>query len=147
MRWLSLVLLTTCLVPGTDAAAAQGLSEARQLFAELQVESTSDRAADQLRVIAQRDPDARHFLAEQLPTLMEKIRGTVWLNAVRLTGDLKIPSPKVAQPTLVWRFVSATIRQEEPLRISANQLLRLLGHCWRTRTDSRDRVPPWYSVT
>lgn len=91
MRKLYFVLLTTWLVFGANGAmTAQNLAEAQKLFVELQAEKTSDRATDQLRVVAKQNPDAREFLTAQLPTLIENTRGRVLENAVHLTGDLKI---------------------------------------------------------
>lgn len=91
MRWLSFVMLTACLISGTQSATAQdGHTEVRQFFAELQDENTTDQAADKLRMAALKDTDARQFLVEHLPAVIEKLRGPVWMNAIHLAGSLRI---------------------------------------------------------
>jgi hypothetical protein len=90
MRSFYLVMLSVCLISSAKIpAVAQGLPEAQEAFYALQAENTSDRAADTLRTAALQDSDAREFLAERLPGLIEKPFGKVWGNSVRLAGDLK----------------------------------------------------------
>jgi HEAT repeat protein len=91
MRWVPLVVMGACLVSNARMpAVAQDLSDTRQAYQDLLIDEKSDLAADRLRVIALKEPSERQFLVERLPDLIQQPAGRAWINAVRLTGDLKI---------------------------------------------------------
>ena len=72
-------------------SAAQPAQEVQQLFAQLQDAKTSNDAAVRLKVLAESSADAMQYLAMQLPQLITKTsQSEVWLNSVRLAGDLRI---------------------------------------------------------
>jgi hypothetical protein len=51
----------------------------------------TDKAAEQLAVLANANTSARKYVSEHLPALIDKTSsGEIWLNAVRLAGELKI---------------------------------------------------------
>jgi HEAT repeat protein len=91
MRWLPFVVVGACLISNSwMPAVAQYLSDTQRAYQELLVDEKSDLASDRLRVTALKEPSAREFLVERLPDLIRKPAGRAWINAVRLTGDLKI---------------------------------------------------------
>jgi len=99
MRWFSLMVLAASLAPVTAAPlGAQSRADFDRWFVELQQESATDQATGQIAAAAKKDPYARQLLAEHLPPLIEKLRGPVWVNAIRLAGELKISE---AVPSLV----------------------------------------------
>lgn len=103
MKWLISALLAASLIPGVyRIGTAQQTSEVERLYAELQDESKTDTAVDQLKELAQNSLDARQYLAAHLPTLIASpSRGPIWLNSVRLAGDLKISEAVPALVTLL----------------------------------------------
>jgi hypothetical protein len=99
MRWFSLIVLAASWAPAIAApVTAQSRADIDRWFVELQQENTTDQAAGQLAAAAKTDPYARQLLAKRLPPLIEKLRGPVWINAIRLAGDLRISE---AVPALV----------------------------------------------
>lgn len=95
MRRLPTTILAACMIlsPHVDAFA-QNYTEAKQLFGELQDQMLTDQAAEKLRLTASRDADTRQYLALHLPTLISESsrgsRGSIWINSIRLAGNLKI---------------------------------------------------------
>jgi len=86
--WLFRFVIVAWFVP---VACAQGASSVRTLVDQLNQARTTDRAMHQLVEVAKRDADARSYLAQQLPGMIDKeASDEVWLNAVRLSGILKV---------------------------------------------------------
>lgn len=100
MRWLIWIMVSVSLCVGADPAQSdQQLSEVKALLRELQDTESTGKATDRIEDLANKDVSARKYIATQLPALIEKNSiGPVWLNAVRLAGDLKIVE---AVPVLV----------------------------------------------
>lgn len=92
MAWL--LLLTVLLVKVSPVnQSADSHSAVEVAFSQLQDEKTAKQAADHLQTMAKSNPNVRAYLSSNLPTVIKKHhRGTVWLNAVRLAGNLKIVS-------------------------------------------------------
>jgi hypothetical protein len=68
-------------------------SDPQQLLSQLQDAKTSEQAATRLRALAKEDTTVQKYVSEHLPKVIERHSvGLVWLNAVRLAGDLKIVS-------------------------------------------------------
>jgi HEAT repeat protein len=91
MRPVILSLLALAMIVGPYRAEGQAPARTQKLFTELRNEKTSDAAAVQLLEDAKGNAEARRYLATQLPSLIRTSeRGEVWMNAVRLAGDLRI---------------------------------------------------------
>ncbi len=72
-------------------SAAGTRSDIRTLVAQLNQPSTTDHAAREILETAAQDPDARAYVAQHLPAMIDSQRtDQVWLNAVRLAGQLKV---------------------------------------------------------
>ena len=114
MRLVS-ICLTVILTANTRGfSAAQTAQEVQQRFAQLQDASTSDEASVQLKALAGNNPDARLYLAKELPGLISRTsqnlsQDKVWSNCVHLAGELKIEE---TIPVLVKLF--------DPIRFSGS---------------------------
>lgn len=98
---LLVVMLFALVSNGLRLAGQDVLSQTqlRHLVEQLQNDTTSDQAAIQLQALAKTNSAVKPFLYAQLPEILERYpRGSVWLNAVRLAGSLKVVS---AVPNLV----------------------------------------------
>lgn len=90
--WILPLTLLSCGLPSLSQTAGDR-SAVELAFSHLQNEGTAERAAKRLQAMAKSDPAVREYLSANLPAVVEShTRGTVWLNAVRLAGDLKIVS-------------------------------------------------------
>ncbi len=98
MRWPTWIIVF--MLPCTGVSPAQlPPSEVQTLFRELQDRKTTDKATDRLEELAKRDMSSRQYVAGHLPALIQKTSmGPIWLNAVRLAGELKVTE---AVPVLV----------------------------------------------
>jgi hypothetical protein len=91
---LLLFLAAACL-----DSRAQKSPDAHSLLDELNRAVTLDRATEQIAQLAQVDKDARKYFADRMPSMIDKPgTGPVWLNAVRLAGQLKVAG---AVPALI----------------------------------------------
>lgn len=91
------------------AAASQETLGVRKLFSELSQPLSTDAAAHGILELASRDPNARAYVAQRLPAMIkDKEVGPVWLNAVRLAGELKLPE---TIPALMEAFSRGGIGQ------------------------------------
>ncbi len=71
-------------------ARGQKTTAVQELFSQLKQPKTTDAAARAILDLASKDPDARAYVAQRLPAIVkDKEVGSVWLNAVRLAGQLK----------------------------------------------------------
>jgi HEAT repeat protein len=85
------VLLLTCSALTSLRAFAQEPRDIRTLFAQLDQPNLTDRAAHRIYVTAIKDPEARQYVAKRLPQMIDRPQtDKMWLNAVRLAGQLKI---------------------------------------------------------
>jgi HEAT repeat protein len=85
--WILLFAICNLTVP----ARSQQSQDNSSLFAELDQVSTTDRAAKHILAVASQDPSVRQQAAEKLPGMIDKSEmNEVWLNAVRLAGQLKV---------------------------------------------------------
>jgi len=92
MAWILFLTLLSCGLPSLSQATGDR-SAIKLTFLRLQNEGTAERAAKHLQAMAKSDPAVRAYLSSNLPAVIEEHhRGTVWLNAVRLAGNLKIVS-------------------------------------------------------
>ena len=65
--------------------------DVQTLFEQLKGRNTSAKAADELAKLGKENAGVRKYLSNNLPALLENVSpGPVWLNAVRLAGDLKL---------------------------------------------------------
>jgi HEAT repeat protein len=90
-------------------ASAQTAPELQQLVTQLQEATTSDEASVQLKALAGSNANARRYLAKELPEIISKTsedhsQYKVWLDSVRLAGELKIEE---SIPVLVTLFEPA----------------------------------------
>jgi hypothetical protein len=86
-------LIVRCCMMGQEQQSAD------ETFQRLLSPKTTDKAATQLLSRAKKEPEARKYLAEHLPPVIEKDPkdlGQPWFNAVRLAGTLKIPEASSA---------------------------------------------------
>jgi HEAT repeat protein len=84
--------IVICLTYGvlTSTSAAQRVQDIRTLFAQLNQSSSTDRAARHILQAASKDSSAREYVVQKLPEMIDKLEtDKVWLNAVRLAGQLK----------------------------------------------------------
>ena len=98
---LLVVMLFALMSNGLQLAGQDVVSQTQlgHLVEQLQNDTTSDQAAIQLQALAKTDSAVKPFLSAQLPEILERYpRGSVWLNAVRLAGSLRVVS---AVPNLV----------------------------------------------
>lgn len=92
MRCIALTILLIVSGIGSMKCYGQETSNAARLVGELQNPATAEAAAQQLRAIAEKDQETRQLLAMKVPGLIAQFsQGPVWLSAVRLAGDLRIP--------------------------------------------------------
>jgi HEAT repeat protein len=92
MAW---ILLLTMTVGGSlsRGQSSDGRSAVELAFSQLKDEGTANQAANRLQTMAKSNPNVQAYLSTNLPPVIEEhTRGNVWLNAVRLAGDLKIVS-------------------------------------------------------
>ncbi len=65
-------------------------SDIQTLFAQLNQPSSTDRAARKILEVASKNPEARNYVADRLPEMIQKLATDErWKNAVRLAGQLK----------------------------------------------------------
>ena len=86
------ILLILCAV-GNFALYAQEPTDQNDLLRDLKSASTTDQASAKLLKRAKSDANVRKLLADALPpVIQEDPRGAlqVWMNAVRLAGELRI---------------------------------------------------------
>jgi hypothetical protein len=88
------------------ASAQAAAPELPQLITQLKNPGTSDEALTQLKTLAMSNASARRSLAKELPELISKTsqdrsQYSVWINSVRLAGELKIEE---SIPVLVSLF-------------------------------------------
>jgi hypothetical protein len=85
--WLAIILM--CAVP-VQASAHQKTPDIYTLYTQLRDPSVTNRAAQQIVRSARRDTNARDYISEKLPEIIEKAQmDQVWRNAVRLAGQLQ----------------------------------------------------------
>lgn len=87
-HWIMICL--ACATLGSTSVA-QNAPDIGTLFAQLNHSDTTDRAASRILTAASKDPEARQYVAQKLPKMIDKPEtDEVWLNAVRLAGQLKV---------------------------------------------------------
>jgi len=66
----------------------------RTLYAQLSQPTTTNAAAREIRDLTSKDSTARQFVAQRIPSLISGRANAdaVWMNAVRLAGQLKVTS-------------------------------------------------------
>jgi hypothetical protein len=86
--WIAIVLAYGALWP---KGTAQEVPDVHKLFAQLNEPSTTDVATRQIQKAAGKDSNARQYIAQKLPEMINKQKpeDEVWQNAVRLAGQLK----------------------------------------------------------
>lgn len=111
MRTLVAMIATTAVLGswsglGNHCAMAQNHPSVSELVQKLQSDKTTDDARKQLLRLGKSNPEVRHYLADQLPPLIERgpkscppsqiedlfdrLHACPWDNAVELAGSLKI---------------------------------------------------------
>jgi HEAT repeat protein len=105
MRSVFLSILALATIAGCfPGAISQEPARAKQLFAEIQNEKTSDAAAAQLLKDARENPETLHYLAAHLPARIgAPERGEGWVNFIRLAGELKIEQAAPALASLLTK--------------------------------------------
>jgi len=99
----TIVLMVSLVTLVGSTMLAQEAAKVSALFQQLQVDGDT-RAYRELLKLGRTSPDARKYLAANLPRLIEKratgesLNGWSWVRAVRLAGELKIAD---AAPALV----------------------------------------------
>lgn len=108
---------------------AQQIPNVQYVFQDLRNEATTDSATRQLIRLATTDPSARIYLAERLPSLIQQTHeGTVWLNAVRLTGDLRITEAiPVLTASLSRNNVGGTVTFAEEMNLDNDPVGKALA--------------------
>lgn len=107
INFIALTIILSLAAYKPALASAQAASrELPQLVTQLQDPATSDEASIQLKTLAGNDATARRSLTKELPELISKTADDhsqfkVWLNSVRLAGELKIEE---SIPALVILF-------------------------------------------
>jgi hypothetical protein len=108
--------------------SVQAQTDVSTLYAQLTQLRTTDGAAKSIRDAASQDRTAKGFVAERIPSLLTSSRKTgdeVWMNAVRLAGQLKVVA---AIPALKEALSVGPIRggydNQSPV-ISASQYFQL----------------------
>lgn len=72
---------------------SQAPANIQSLFVQLRQEKTTNAAAREIRDQARKDPAARDFIAQRLPSMIKnRPTNLIWMNAVRLAGQLKVTS-------------------------------------------------------
>jgi hypothetical protein len=140
----ALLCFSCGIAPRLACASAQARPTVQQLFRELQARPTCDQAESELRELGTADSNARHFLALQLPALIEAdpaptqqerdsgvtVKPT-WSAAVRLAGELKIveAAPALAKWITIStsRAISLGIGEEALVDSPAGQALVRIG--------------------
>jgi HEAT repeats len=85
--WILLCLTYAALASTSVAQKAQDIS---RLFAQLSQPRTTDGAARQILQAVSKDADVRQYVVQRLPEMINKPEtDVVWLNAIRLAGQLK----------------------------------------------------------
>jgi HEAT repeat protein len=93
---LTLVLL---IFATTVLAFPQRQADIHNLFTQLNQPKNTDLAARQILALASMDSDARQYVKDRLPAMIDKPDSDeVWMNAVKLAGQLKVVE---AVPSLV----------------------------------------------
>jgi hypothetical protein len=73
-----------------STCSGQTNQDVASLFVELCQPSTTDHAASEIARFARKDSGARQYIVERLPGILKRTEiDRVWLNAVRLAGELK----------------------------------------------------------
>jgi len=81
---------------------AQNVPDVGELISRLNRPDSTDRAAKQIAEVATKDAKAREIVVKTLPEMIDKPEtDEVWLNAVRLAGQLKVQE---AVPSLMTAF-------------------------------------------
>lgn len=103
---LSILALATVIGPPRNLEG-QAPARDQELFLDLQNEKTSDAAAAQLLQHAKENAETRDYLTSHLPVLIRNPKGgSIWLNSVRLAGELKIQE---AAPVLADLLTKDTV--------------------------------------
>src|SRR5882724_11421670 len=125
MRAIEIAIVTVAWVfvsQVTLALQAQKPPEVSVLFRELQSPQKSNQATEELLKLGKFDPQVEHYLAIQLPPVIEKSPQEdpeVWNNAVRLAGELKIV--KAATALTKWIGLGAgTVTMTQFVRLETN---------------------------
>jgi hypothetical protein len=127
MRLGSICLTVVLCANARGFSAAQTAQEVQQRVAQLQDATTSDEASVQLKALGGNNPDARLYLAKELPGLISKTsqnlsQDKIWSNCVHLAGELKIEE---TVPVLVKLF--------DPVRYSGSPVSTMTS---RSRFDA-----------
>jgi len=120
MSKTSTIILGTLIAMASSRLFASTGPQFTALLQELQTPESSDQAAAKLLKQAKADPEARKYLAANLPPMIEKgpVKCPTWGNVVQLAGDLKIAE---AAPALAkWIGQSTGIGT-----VTLTQVLRL----------------------
>ena len=84
--------IVICIVFGLlgEINLAQNTPDIRTLLANLNQPTTTDHAARLILEVANKDSISREYVVQKLPEMIDKPKSDeVWLNAVRLAGQLK----------------------------------------------------------
>jgi hypothetical protein len=119
------VVLSGLTAPEVAAVSAQGRSIA-DLFLKLKSNETAGSAARQLLSLSRSDPAVKEYLRRNLPPVIDagpshtadRWPDPVWMNAVRLAGELKIEE---AAPSLA-KWIS--VRDSPIVSLSAESYLK-----------------------
>jgi len=133
-RFVGMAALVLAILAWGYGALAQGKPSPRELLEKLKSEKTADQAGEQLLQLAKSDPAARRYLAQHLPSMIEKDPKTnppAWRNAVRLAGALRLveAAPALAKWLgLIMGDVDFSLSSEERLEYnSPGQALVQIG--------------------
>lgn len=113
---------------------AQGHPQAAETFSRLLAPKTTDKATEELLRSAKTDPATRRYLSEHLPAVIEKgpkVYGEPWLNAVRLSGELKVTEavPALSKwiKTQTGGDLNGTLTLSRSLRLQYNPAAKALS--------------------
>jgi HEAT repeat protein len=82
--------ITCCIFLQSSAFPVHDQPGLAALVQNLESPQTTNDAAEQLMKLGKSDPKVREYLAIHLPQMIEKDSGGPWMNAVHLSGALKI---------------------------------------------------------
>ncbi len=104
MTKLIAIVLVSCFAWNAKVIDAQTRgAEYQRTLEKVLDENTTDQAAAAMMSAAETNKEVRRYLGEDLPAVILKRRGEVWINAMQLAGNLKISGTVYALTELLKR--------------------------------------------